>query len=227
MRSAVLGAALADIATLRRFVSASTTVTHTDPKADEGAYAVALAAWCAMRGIDGAPAFFGQYQAADHPRPSDEFSALMSRVEESLAAGETTEEFAVRLGCKRGVSGYVYRTVPVVLHAWLRHPRDYRSAVAEVVRCGGDTDTTAAIVGALVGSGVGPNGIPQDWLRGLWEWPRSVGWMRRLAAAVTQAVESGRPVKPPAVFPVVGAARNAVFLAAVLGHGFRRLLPPY
>jgi hypothetical protein len=51
--------------------------------------------------------------------------------------------------------------------------------------------------------------------------------MRRLAAAATQAVESGRPVKLPAVFPVVGAPRNAVFLTAVVGHAFRRLLPPY
>src|SRR5215468_2973121 len=47
MRSPVLGAAIDDLALLRRYVEASTRTTHTDPKALHGAFAVALAAWCA------------------------------------------------------------------------------------------------------------------------------------------------------------------------------------
>jgi hypothetical protein len=39
----------------------------------------------------------------------------------SAASLEDTGTFARSLGLKRGVTGYMYHTVPVVLHAWLRH----------------------------------------------------------------------------------------------------------
>lgn len=227
MRSAVLGAAIDDLPTLRQFVRASTVLTHTDPKAYHGAFAVALAAWCAKRGIQDAAGFLDQYHGAADGDPSDEFPAVLAQMEQSLAANQQTEEFARQLGCDRGVTGYVLRTVPVALHCWLRHPRDYRQAVEEVVACGGDTDTTAAIVGAIVGTGIGSSGIPPQWLHGLWEWPRSVAWMEQLAAAASEAVATGCSVRGPRVAPGVAVTRNAVFLAVVLGHGFRRLLPPY
>lgn len=226
MRSPVLGAAIDDLNLLRGLVRASTQVTHTDPKANHGAFAVALAAWCARRGRDTPAAFFETYRTAA-PDASDEFRELLARVEASVAAGASTEAFAEELGCGRGVTGYVYRTVPVALHAWLSHPRDYRAAVTAVIRCGGDTDSTAAIVGAIVGAGVGRAGIPSEWRNRLWEWPRSVAWMDRLAATTASAVTAGAPQRPPRVPPVVGFVRNLVFLIVVLAHVARRLLPPY
>jgi ADP-ribosylglycohydrolase len=226
MRSAILGACIEDVGMLRQFVRASTIITHTDPRATEGAVAVALAAWCAKKGINGIAGFLERYHTAVECSTS-EFSSLMANLGTSLESKETTENFAARLGCAAAVSGYVCHTVPVALHAWLRHPDDFVAAVTDVIRCGGDTDTTGAIVGALVGAGVGASGIPTDWLGGLWEWPRSEAWMERLAHAVTQAVESGQPVAVPRVVPVVGLARNVVFASAVIGHALRRLLPPY
>jgi len=227
MRSAVLGAAIDDLATLERFVRASTVITHSDPKAYHGAFAVALAAWCAKRGLDSRDGFFGQYHSLPEYIPSDEFRALMLRIEQSLASGATTEAFAEEIGCARGVSGYIYRTVPIALHCWLAHPREFRRAVSAVIRCGGDTDTTGAIVGAIVGSAVGRAGIPGDWLPRLWEWPRSVAWMEQLADATGRAVSSATPISPPRLFPAIGILRNAIFLAIVLAHAIRRLLPPY
>lgn len=227
MRSAVLGAAIDEIETLQAFVLASTRITHTDPKAFHGALAVALAAWCAKRRLDSADAYFGCYRAEMKGVTSEEFDELMSRVEQSAASGESTETFAEKLGCGQRVSGYVYRTVPIALHAWLRHPRDLSLAVQSVIRCGGDTDTTAAIVGGIVGAGVRVDGIPPEWLHRLWEWPRSVKWMRRLAQSTADAVHSTNPVSPPRVFPFVGFVRNVLFLLLVLLHAFRRLLPPY
>ncbi len=44
MRAAVLGAAVNDAAALTRLVRSSTRITHTDPRAESGALAVALAA---------------------------------------------------------------------------------------------------------------------------------------------------------------------------------------
>lgn len=226
MRSGVLGAAVDDLDTLRAFVRASTRLTHTDPKAEHAAFAVALAAWCARRGRD-APADFLETHRAAAPDAPDECRQLLARVETSVAAGTRTEAFAEAIGCGRGVSGYVYHTVPVVLHAWLSHPRDFRAAVAAVVRCGGDADTTAAIVGAVVGAGVGRAGIPAEWRDRLAEWPRSVAWMGRLADAAGAAVAAGAARRPPRVPPVIGLVRNAAFLVVVLAHAARRLLPPY
>jgi ADP-ribosylglycohydrolase len=227
MRSPVLAAAIDDTESLRSYVRVSTRITHSDPRACHGAFAAALAAWCAKRALDTPAEFFGQYRSVVGSDTSDEFDALIARVETSLAAGDSTEFFAEQLGCGERVSGYVYHTVPVALHSWLSHPRDFRQAVITVIQCGGDTDTMAAIVGAIVGSGVGRTGIPREWLEGLWAWPQSVAWMERLAEAAVNAVKTGVPVTPPSVFPGIVLARNAIFLGVVLGHVVRRWLPPY
>ncbi len=96
-----------------------------------------------------------------------------------------------------------------------------------MIRCGGDTDTTGAIVGGIIGAGIGPGGMPSAWLAGIAEWPCGVAWMERVAGELADAVATGRPVRtarPP--WPLV-VVRNGFFLAVVLAHGFRRLLPPW
>lgn len=224
MRSAVLGAAIDDLDLLRRFVRASTRITHIDPKAEEGAFAIALAAWCAKQGLHCSHDYFPRLR--DTFPLTDEFEDLMAQVESSVLREETTDRFALAIGSDKGVSGYIYRTAPVCLHAWLSHPCDPQSAIDCIIRCGGDTDTTAAIVGGIVGSGVGNAALPPGMLDGLLEWPRSVAWMERLAADITKAMASQTPVRPPELLPL-SAPRNLLFLTTVLLHGFRRLLPPY
>jgi hypothetical protein len=115
----------------------------------------------------------------------------------------------------------MHHTVPAALFAWLAHPTDARAAIEEVVLLGGDTDSTGAVVGALAGARLGDAALPREWLAGLADWPRTIAWIRRLAAAL---VDGGRPPRAP--FPFV-LARNLAFLAVALGHGLRRLLPPY
>lgn len=227
MRSAVIGAAVDDLPTLQRFVRESTRITHTDPKAEHGALAVALAAKMASTGDDVSGAVYLEELTRFVDSGSGELLELVGRAVQSAERGATTCAFAASLGLERGVSGYVYHTVPVALHAWMRYPKDLRRAVIEVVRCGGDTDTTGAIVGGIVGAAVGKDGIPADWLEGLWEWPRSTAWMERLAGQLHEVVLSGQ-ADSPARLPVYGVVpRNVAFLVIVLTHGFRRLLPPY
>ena len=104
---------------------------------------------------------------------------------------------------------------------------DFPAAVTAVIRCGGDTDSTAAITGGIVGCATGKEGIPDEWLSRLWEWPRTVSWMEQLACSLYQARVSRAPSSPPRL-PIYGLLpRNACFAAIVLAHGFRRLLPPY
>src|SRR5262249_45190541 len=133
---------------------------------------------------------------------------LVENVLRSLTASEDTATFAAAQGWGRAVSGYVYQTVPVALHAWLSHPRDFRKAVTAVIRCGGDTDTTAAIVGGLIGAAVGPEGIPAEWLSHLAEWPRSVTWMTRVATTLQQALDERQPRRPPGVSGLAVLVRN-------------------
>lgn len=71
--------------------------------------------------------------------------------------------------------------------------------------------------------------IPPEWLR-LAEWPRSVGWMRRLAERLGQAypvVGPGHPPDPPRLCWPALWPRNLFFFTVVLAHLGRRLLPPY
>ena len=69
-------------------------------------------------------------------------------------------DFAIALGLARGVTGYVYHTVPVAVYAWLRHYGDFRATVEAALDCGGDTDTVGAIAGALAGGTVVGRGSP-------------------------------------------------------------------
>lgn len=230
MRSPILGVCYGyDLQRLRALVSASTRVTHIDPKAEYGALAVALAAHLAARQPekDVAPEEYARLLQAVLPTEAHDFLRLIGEVVESVAARRTTESFAETLGLGGGVSGYMYHTVPVVLHAWLSHQADYRSAIIEIVRCGGDTDTTAAVLGGIIGARVGKTGIPDEWLARLWEWPRTARWMEELGRRVARVAADGiaREALP---LPLSGVfLRNMFFLLVVLGHGFRRLLPPY
>jgi len=229
MRSALLGVCFADDeARLVRINRLATRMTHTDPKAECGALAIALAARCSMRG-HGVEAFFADLTRLTMPlgAAGAELVDLAMRARASAAAGEATGVFVKSLGCIKGVSGYMYHSVPAVLHAWFLHPRDYARAVTAIIRCGGDTDTTAAMLGAIVGAGLGRTGIPEKWIGDLVEWPRTAFWMESLAVKAAHAAQSGeRGVAQP--LSIVGLAlRNAAFFMIVLGHGLRRLLPPY
>lgn len=46
----------------------------------------------------------------------------------------------------------------------LLHAADFRSALVDIVSSGGDTDTNAAIAGALLASLYGEDCIPRQWL---------------------------------------------------------------
>jgi ADP-ribosyl-[dinitrogen reductase] hydrolase len=228
MRTALLGVAIEDIEELRHYVRFSTRITHTDPKAECGALAVALAARAASEASPVAPHDFAHDLRRRLKEPAaEELHALIDRVAESVAAGDSTESFAASLGLQRGVSGYIYHTVPVVLHAWLANATDFPAAVTAAIRCGGDADTTAAITGAIVGSSTGKEAIPADWLARLVEWPGTVAWMERLGCALYESRINRCRMSPPRLPTYAILSRNAVFMAAVLAHGFRRLLPPY
>lgn len=73
-----------------------------------------------------------------------------------------------------------------------RAPQDHlRRALEAAVRGGGDTDTVAAIAGALLGARWGASAIPTDWLDVVHGWPRRLG--------VTELGRRGLAVARPTV----------------------------
>lgn len=230
MRSAILGVAFGgDSDELRRFVKASTEMTHSDPKAFYAALAVAVAA---RDVVDSEVDWQGEYlQDLKRFIPDDgaaEFHDLAARAAASAAAGEAISVFASSIGSARGISGYSYHTVPCVLHVWFRHGGDLSGGLREIIRAGGDTDTAGAIFGGIVGARGGKGVVPQAWLDDIIEWPRSMGWLERLGDAVSRSLgEQKEELLAPRYFLPGILPRNVIFLLIVLAHGFRRLAPPY
>ncbi|HEY3322355.1 MAG TPA: ADP-ribosylglycohydrolase family protein [Planctomycetota bacterium] len=229
MRSALIGLFTHDdLEKLKALVRASTRLTHTDPRAEEGALAVALAARACLHPADSTASFRQQvFGSIFENIRNAELVALLQRTQHALEDGASPEEFAAQIGCEKGISGFVCHTVPAAIFCWLRYPQDFRAAVEAVIMLGGDADTTGAITGALAGASVGAAEIPDEWLGGIVEWPRNVPWMRRLAAALASGATASAPTAAPRTCVPCLLARNIFFAAAVLGHGFRRVLPPY
>lgn len=219
MRSAILGALWReDVAKRREFALAACRVTHTDPRAEESALLVAEAAVMASKRLPTAEVI----PALEEFISSEEMSNRFRTLKTGLESQASVLEYAAQIGCERGVSGFAPNTVAVALFAWLRHRGDYESAIRAVITCGGDTDTVAAVTGGISGAEVGEKGIPQAWIDGICDWPQSVAHIRGLAESLADGTKP-----PPRVFWPFVLLRNSAFLAVVLLHGFRRLLPPY
>ncbi|MEM6257456.1 MAG: ADP-ribosylglycohydrolase family protein [Planctomycetota bacterium] len=223
MRSALLGLVASSEQHVQELVQASTAVTHTDPRARDGALVIArLVRWIAtepaLRATIETPLVSGleDMQLCD---------SLMLALE-AARDGIGQKDFAIRIGQPKGISGFVNHTVPAAVYCWLSNRGSFRDAVETAVCLGGDSDTVAAITGALAGTEQGSQAIPDEWLSNLREWPCSVEWMTSLAEALTQQNAGGSPSGPQ--YPAMLALfRNVMFTAVVLSHGLRRLLPPY
>ncbi|MCA9261103.1 MAG: ADP-ribosylglycohydrolase family protein [Planctomycetales bacterium] len=227
MRAAVIGSFVDDLGQLTAIVRSATRITHSDPKAECGAIAVAIAAYYARHK---SPVNHEDYLgcvAAAVGSKGDELVSLLKIAAQSAQDRQPTSEFAVQLGLNNGVTGYTYHTVPVAIHTWLSFPHDYRAAVTTAIECGGDADTTGAIVGGIVGTSTGEAGIPREWIESICDWPRSVAWIRMLAEKLAQTSDTSPGGPPPELNWLAIGGRNLVFLAIVLVHGFRRLAPPY
>jgi ADP-ribosyl-[dinitrogen reductase] hydrolase len=234
MRAPILGACFAlDPDRIEPAVCASTRMTHTDPRAEEGALAIALAAaYAATRSASEIDPACVLASIRERTR-CEELRRRLDLVEAALARGDSPLDFALSIRCGDGVSGFILDTVPAALFAWLSSPGDARRAIEMVIVMGGDADSTGAITGGLAGASVGASGLPAEWIDGLTDWPRSVGWMRRLAERLaaqfpgdSSAAPAPRPGPLGLFWPAI-PARNLLFFAVALAHGLRRMLPPY
>ena len=229
MRAGIIGAYFHDDAIKRKeFVAASTLLTHTDPKALVGSLAVATVAdWEVAqssgdkRPIDNLISDLAALDEADDRQWRD----LLDRIGTSLTRGDAVSQLAAELGLEKGVSGYVYHTVPVAIYACLKHRGAFADALRAVLNLGGDTDTVGAILGAMAGASVGRSGIPQSWVSGIVGWPRTPALLEKVGSRLAQQRDEGNVLGAVRYFWPAIILRNVLFLVVVLLHGFRRLVP--
>lgn len=226
LRGAILGVALADDPQPREtLVRLATRITHTDPKAEAGAlFCADLAALAAQSA--GAPLPIDAIHQRVDACPTELREPLRDALT-SVDAGQPTEAFALSQGWQRGVSGYIVHTTAAALHAWFRFPDDFVGAVGALIRCGGDTDSTAALLGIWMGAHLGRQVAPDALLARLKDPLARPDALHALATATARAVQSATPQpvrRPP--YPL-RLGRNLLFLGLVIAHLGRRALPPY
>lgn len=230
MRSAIIGAFFAfSPERMDDFLEASTRITHSDPRALIGASAVAkIAAWTVRDQLSGRPPL-GECLAAIRSSGSEdkEWLAVVEAIRSACVRGLSVERFADLLGLSQGVTGYAYHTVPVAVYSWYHHFGDFEATVSSILSCGGDTDTTGAIAGALAGAVVGDQGIPEPWKWGILDWPRGTKFFVELADRLAESSVEQKPAPHVSYFWPGVVLRNFFFLVIVLLHGLRRLAPPY
>ena len=164
MRVAPLGAYFAeDLERVAKEAQASSVVTHVHPEGVAGTVATAVAAAMAWQLRSAAPTERARklFEAVLHLTRE---SAVRRRIllASQVPADMEPEPVAKSLG--RGDLVTAPDTVPFCLWVAAHHLDNYPEALAETISVGGDCDTNAAIVGGIIASAVGREGIPAEWL---------------------------------------------------------------
>lgn len=215
MRSAVVGAVFADEQRVRRQLAvALACVTHTDARAVEGAAFVAeLAAECARGepGHDRAQMVRRASEALNQPEVCRAVSAAL----ELAATGTSPADAAEALG----TTGFVVHTIGLATYVFIRNGETPLACIQAAIAAGGDTDTTAAVVGGWAGALHGASALPADLVGALHDGPFGPSHLRALAIAL----DGGGTAPHWSALAAMG--RNLALYPVVLWHGLRRLLP--
>jgi len=131
--------------------AAISAITHADPRCIDSCMLMNAAIAHILCDTTDAPLLPYLLDASQH---------LDARVRAAVAALPTLKPHSLRTG------GYVLETLQAGLWAAL-HSRNFEEGMIALLTLGGDTDTTCAVGGALLGARFGMSDIPQRWLDGL------------------------------------------------------------
>ncbi len=227
LRSAILGALFYDQPELRsEYVRLSTRMTHTDPKALTGALATSNVFAFAVKNIvesntqerPGITELAAIMLATDEH--DEQWNKIVTLFADSVEKGLSASEYAKELGCEKGITGFIFNTVSVAIYSWYVNYDHPDKTIQDVIFCGGDTDTTAAIAGALAGCcHYGKGDFLSQWLEKINDFPCSVPYLKRLAIFL-----SGQGIRPPVFHWWFLPFRNLFFLCVVMLHVLLRVL---
>jgi ADP-ribosyl-[dinitrogen reductase] hydrolase len=111
---------------------------------------------------------------------SSDFSSRIKLLPEFLEKGCRSSAVARHFGWTNGIPPLIIPTVIMSIYCFLRHRQDFRKAVDAVIRLGGDTSTTGAIVGGLSGGLWGIKKIPRQLVSQLWESGYNPTWIEQM-----------------------------------------------
>jgi ADP-ribosylglycohydrolase len=168
MRAGPVGLLFSDTRAMVSAAVEQSLVTHLDPRCAAGAVAVARAVALAA---DGGPIdrdeFLGEVALWAGVQDQSVASAIRGLAAWAHLPPDEAARWLHADGLDpayadqwQGISAFVIPSVVWSLYSVLRNPDDYWTAVCTAIRAGGDTDTMAAIAGAIAGARLGPSALP-------------------------------------------------------------------
>lgn len=180
MRAAPVGPLFAgDVAAIRDRSERQAEVTHLHPLGKEGAVVVAFAAAAAFRD----PPIFGN-QLLERLAAFTVDASFRAKFEAALACLSRPHD-RDRVIRELGNRVDALDSAPTAIYLFARYSDDYESAVAAAIELGGDTDTIAAMTGAIVGARVGASNLPASAMARL----EDRFWLEALAMRYSLLVE--------------------------------------
>lgn len=163
----------------------SAVVTHTHPLGVDGAAVQAAAvatALAATGGIDG-DAFLASLRGV---ATEELLGHRLDLVASLLKEGNVTNE-----GGRLGTGIEAHEAVPAAIYCFLCHSSSFPDTVRLAVGLGGDTDTIAAMAGAIAGACLGEQAIPPAWVQRTEAAPLLCRLADRLASRLAPCTTTG------------------------------------
>jgi ADP-ribosylglycohydrolase len=172
MRAGPLGLLLPDRQAVCRAAREQSRVTHHDPRSGAGAVTVACAVAIAgrRRPIE-RNEFLGEIARSvetEDPSVAEAVRGLAAWTSlDPIEAARHIHESGLdpdHIDRWQGISAFVTPSIVWSLYSFLRSPNDYWETICTAIEVGGDTDTMAAIAGAISGARVGAAALPEELL---------------------------------------------------------------
>jgi poly(ADP-ribose) glycohydrolase ARH3 len=108
-----------------------------------------------------------------------EYMRALNKIEEMVAQGKKLQAREVVQSLGNGVEAHL--SVPSACYIALTYSPDFCDAIRAAISLGGDTDTIAGMVGAIVGAHVGEKALPSEWIDQLEDGSRGRSFAKSLA----------------------------------------------
>ena len=108
-----------------------------------------------------------------------EYIKALNKIEEMLSQGKKLPAREVVQSLGNGVEAHL--SVPSACYIAITYSPDFCDAIRAAISLGGDTDTIAGMVGAIVGAHVGEKRLPVEWVEQLEDGPRGRSFARSLS----------------------------------------------
>jgi len=171
-----------DLERLRRAAIEQANITHVHPLGQWGAVMQACSVGLAVIQEPKEP--FKKEEVIIHLREilwggPIEYVKALNKIEEMVGQGKKLQSREVVQSLGNGVEAHL--SVPSACYIAITYSPDFCDAIRAAISLGGDTDTIAGMVGAMVGAHVGEKGLPAEWIEQLEDGPRGRSFARSLA----------------------------------------------